>query len=84
MKIRRIKKTKYTLITSGLFLIPILTYLLIVISGVDVYSKVPDNKKAIPLPEFSWIDGENIWIISIVVGFFIWGILNFKIEDENS
>jgi hypothetical protein len=84
MKIRRIKKTKYTLITSGLFLIPILTYLLIVISGVDVYSKVPDNKKTIPLPEFSWIDGENIWIISIVVGFFIWGILNFKIEDENS
>lgn len=84
MKIKRIKKTKYTLITSGLFLIPILTYLLIVISGVDVYSKVPDNKKEIPLPEFSWIDGENIWVISIVIGFFIWGILNFKIEDENS
>jgi hypothetical protein len=85
MKLKRIKNKKYTLITSGLFIIPILTYFLMSVNNVELYSNVPENKKLIPLPELEFIDSDNIWVISSLIGFFVWGILNYKLieNDEN-
>ena len=86
MKLKRIKNKKYTLITSGLFIIPILTYFLMLVNNVELYSNVPETKKLILLPELEFIDSDIIWVISSLLNFFVWGILNYKLikNDENN
>lgn len=83
MKIVRIKKIKYTFLSSLLFITPIFTFLMMKWNNIDLYSPVPDDKKIIPLPEISLIDNDKFWVTVTIISFIIWLILNFKIIDNN-